>query len=217
MDQFSVIDMETWARTKEYRLFTEQWTTICYTVTMKPDVTETVKYLKEKGLKFVPAVLWLITRELCKQENFLLAVRDGKLGKWNKIHPMYPVINSTGNMTFHTTEFTDRFSEFYQAYVTEGEKNQDATDIFATRMPENGYVISVVPYMNFESVSFHLKNAKNYYPPVFDIGKYSDVCGRLLMPVSVTVNHAAADLNHVNLFFEGLQNALNDPEKWCFN
>ncbi|MDE7372502.1 MAG: chloramphenicol acetyltransferase CAT, partial [Clostridia bacterium] len=101
MDKFKPIDINTWPRAEEYRLFTEKWSTICYTVTVKVSVQNTVSFLKEKGIKFVPAILWLITRELQKQENFMLAVKDGKLGKWEAIHPMYPVINSTGNITFH--------------------------------------------------------------------------------------------------------------------
>lgn len=215
MDDFTEINMDTWPRAEEYGLFTRQWTTICYTVTLKQDVTDTVTHVKEKGFKFVPAVLWLITRELNAQENFRLAVRDGKLGVWDQLHPMYPTINRTGNMTFHSTAYRDGFSDFHQAYLAEAELNRNAAGIFASTMPENSYVISVVPYMSFENVSFHLKNAKNYYAPIFDIGKYRDDHGRLLMPVSVTVNHAAADLSHVNALFKGLQNALYMPESWC--
>ena len=65
------------------------------------------------------------------------------------------------------------------------------------------------------TVSFHLKNAKNYYAPIFDIGQYTETDGELRLPVSVTVNHAAADLSHVHRLLDGLQEALNHPAAWC--
>lgn len=215
MEQFTPIDRSRWARESQYRLFTEQWTTICYSVTVRLDVTDTVRYCKEHNVKFVPALLWLTTRAMTQQENFRMAVRGDVLGVWDVIHPIYPVVNADDNITFHTTAYTPHFSDFLAAYLAEAERNSGAVGAFAEMAPENGYIISIAPYIEFESMSFHLRNARNYYAPVFEIGRYHSEDDRLILPMSITVNHAVIDLKHVNQLKTTLQQDLSHPETWC--
>lgn len=217
MNQFTPIDMDTWPRAAQYRLFTQQWTTISYTATEQLDAARTVAWCRARQSKFVPALLWAVTRSLLEQENFRLGVRDGVLGSWDVIHPVCPVVNAEGNLIFFTTPYIPEYAGFYQAYLAQKQAALDTPNAaVAGTMPENGYIISVVPYMNFTSVSFHLKNAKNYYAPVLDIGRYTPQGDRLMLPVSLTINHAAADLHHVSRMMNILQQLLDTPETWCW-
>lgn len=216
MNQFTPIDLERWPRAAQYRLFTRQWTTISYTVTQKLDAARTVTWCRARHQKFVPALLWAVTRSLLEQENFRLAVRDDVLGSWDVIHPIYPVVTDAGNLLFCSTPYTPDYGAFYEGYRLQQQALRRAdNEVFAGPMPENGYILSVVPYMDFSSVSFHLKNAKNYYAPVLDIGRYTPQGDRLMMPVSLTINHAAADLHHVHRMLTALQALLDSPETWC--
>lgn len=216
MNTFTPIDLERWPRAAQYRLFTRQWTTISYTVTQRLDAAPTVAWCKARHRKFVPALLWAVTRCLNEQENFRLAVRDGVLGSWDGIHPIYPVLTQAGNLLFCSTAYTPDCAAFCRAYAAQQETlDLSENKAFAGEMPDNGYIISVVPYMEFSSVAFHLKNAKNYYAPVLDIGRYTPEGDRLMMPVSLTINHAAADLHHVHKMLAALQGLLDHPETWC--
>ena len=213
-DKFTPIDRENWPREEIYRVYTELWTTTLFSVTVRIDVTETVRETKRRGEKFVPAVLYLFSRELSRQENFTLAVRDGILGCWERLHPLYPVLNETGNFTFHTTPYYGGYRQFYRAYIAEQERNGASLAAFAEPAPENNFIISIMPYLKFEGFSFSLKNAKNYYTPTVSVGKYYEENGRLYMPVSVTVNHAASDANHLNILFSGVEAAMQSPLSW---
>ena len=56
MDRFELIDMDTWPRAELYRLYTEVWSTVTYSVTKKLSAAKLVPYLREKGVKFAPAI-----------------------------------------------------------------------------------------------------------------------------------------------------------------
>ena len=90
MDNYTYIDMETWPRADLYRLYTEGWGTVTYSLTKKLSVAKFLPYLKERGIKFSPAIIWLVSHQINRIENFRLAVRDGKLIRWDVIHPMFP-------------------------------------------------------------------------------------------------------------------------------
>ena len=102
MDRFEKIDMQLWPRAEIYRLYTEQWTTVTYSITKKLSAAKLVPYLKERGIKLAPALIWLVSREVNRIENFRLAIQDGALGRWDVIHPLFPTLNEQENMTFHS-------------------------------------------------------------------------------------------------------------------
>jgi chloramphenicol O-acetyltransferase type A len=80
--------------------------------------------------------------------------------------------------------------------------------------PSNNYIISCVPWFSFNSVSMQLQNAENYYAPIFEAGKFTEMNGTITMPLSITVNHAAIDGYHIKLFLEDLQWLMDHPEEW---
>lgn len=212
MDRFTPIDVKTWPRKALYELYNKSWMEASFSATMRVKVENLVKYQKERGQKFVPALLYIFTKELSGDPAFTLAVQDGQVGHWERLHPMYPVLNENGTFTFHYTPVEGDFRSFYDAYLREKEESAGRIGAYASgNMPFNSYCISIMNYFPFDSFSFSMKNNKNYYAPVIFIGKYGEDC---LMPVSVTVNHAACDGFHVSELFRRLQEAFDHPEKW---
>ena len=211
MDKFEIIDMDTWQRAAIYRLYTEKWPTTSYSLMKKLSVDKFVPYLKEKGIKFVPAIIWLVGREFNHIENFRLAVKDGKLGKWDVIHPLVPTLNKDKNMTFHNIRFEEDFGKFYEAYLQEQQENIEKTSLFANRVPDNFFMVSVFPFLHFDGGSMQVSGKGNYAPFVA-IGKYNE---EMLLPCVVMGNHAAQDAWHISEFFKGLQEGMDNPEEWC--
>ncbi|MBQ4427272.1 MAG: hypothetical protein II881_05920 [Oscillospiraceae bacterium] len=214
MDEFTPIDRMSWARESLFRLYTEVFTTTHFSSSVRLDVTNTVKMAKREGKKLVPAILYCFSREISKRDELRVAERNGVLGRWNIMHPVYPVLNDDGNFTFHTVCYTENYAEFYAAYIAEAERNRAARGAYADSAPENGFIISVMPYFDFESFGFSFKNAKGYYTPIVSVGKYRDENGRLTLPAAVTVNHAAADGYHIASLFDGVGRLLAEPERW---
>lgn len=212
MDHFELVDMERWPRAELYRLYTEQWSTVTYSVTKKLSVAGFVPYLKERGIKFVPALMWLVCREINALENYRYAVQDGKLGLWDVVHPMFPNLNTDGNMTFHALHYGPDFRTFYEAYLAEQQENKTKTCLWATKIPVNNFMVSIFPWLHFDGSSMQIKNAKNYYAPFIAIGQYNE---QMELPCMLMGNHAVSDAWHVSRFFDGMQKGLEHPEQWC--
>lgn len=211
MDKFEIIDMDTWPRAAQFRLYTEKWPTTSYSLMKKLSVAKLVPYLKERGIKFVPAIIWLVGRGFNRIENFRLAVKDGKLGTWDVIHPLVPTLNKDKNMTFHNIRFEEDFGTFYEAYLREQQENADKTSLFANRVPANFFMVSVFPFLHFDGGSMEVSTTDNY-APFIAIGKYNE---EMLLPCSVMGNHAAQDAWHISELFNDMQAGMDNPEEWC--
>ena len=156
--------------------------------------------------------MWLVSREINRIENFRLAIHDGKLGTWDVIHPMFPTLNTYENMTFHGLQYTDDFHAFYEAYLAEQQENRNKTNLWANKIPENFFMVSIFPWLHFDASSMQMKNAKYYYAPFIAIGQYNE---QMLLPCMFMGNHASADAWHVAKFFAQLQEGMDDPSQWC--
>ena len=203
--------METWPRKELFELYTKSWMSTSFAASMKLRAEKLVKLLKARGQKLVPALLYVISREVSRDPAFTVAIQDGVLGNWEKIHPVYPVLNDNGTFTFHNTMLTDNYQDFYGAYLREKEENAGQKGAYASIMPLNNYIISIMPFFAFDSFSFALKNQKNYFAPILSVGKYDE---DYRMPVSATVNHAVCDGYQVSELFRRVQEAFDNPEEW---
>lgn len=77
--------------------------------------------LRRTGRKFYPAYLWLVTRALNEQTEFKVAEKDGQVGFYDCLTPLYAVFHED-DKTFSLmwTEFDENFGEFYAAYERDG-------------------------------------------------------------------------------------------------
>ena len=212
MDAFERIDMENWPRAEVYRLYTEVWGTVTYTLTKKLSVEKLVPYLKERGIKFVPAVMWLVSREVNRIENFRLAIHEGNLGTWEVVHPIFPTLNATQNMTFHSLHHREHFRDFYEAYLVEQAENRDKTRLWANRIPRNFFMVSIFPWLHFDASSMTMHKGRDYHQPFLAIGQYNEDWE---LPVMLMGNHASTDAWHASEFFRGLQEGFDHPELGC--
>ena len=123
MDHFVEIDKATWPRRELYELYTKTWMEQTFSASVKLRVEKLINCQKAHGQKLVPALLYIFSRELSRDQAFTLAIKGGTLGCWDRIHPVYPVRNENGTFTFHTTPVGDDFASFYEAYMREKEEN----------------------------------------------------------------------------------------------
>ena len=65
----------------------------------------------------------------------------------------------------------------------------------------NWFDASFIPWMSYDSLNIELPDGYLYFMPIVNWGKYRMENGRLMMPVSVRLNHAIADGYLVAKFF----------------
>ncbi len=212
MDLFTPIEKETWPRRELFQLFSKSMMGAGFSASVKLRAENLVKLQKARGQKLVPALLYVFAKEISRDPAFTFAVKDGVMGHWDRMHPMYPVLNENGTFTFHTTRADGDYRSFYEAYMREKTEYTEKPAAYASDMPFNCFSISTMNYFPFDSFSFSMNNNYKFsYAPVVSIGKYDE---NYEMTVSVAVNHAVCDEKNVAELFTRLQAAFDSPEEY---
>lgn len=206
--QFTPIDQQTWKRGQMFYYFSKMAPT-GYSLTVKLDITKMKAALDEAKLKFFPAYLWLVTKTLNLQEEFRIAEKDGQIGYYDYLTPLYASFHED-DKTFSLmwTEYDDDFRTFYDAYIRNQEQYGENYGVLAQSdliPPPNAYTVSCVPWISFQHFSVHSYENKPYFFPSVEAGKFMMENDRLMMPLSITCHHAATDGYHVSRFLEQLQ------------
>ena len=204
---FHKIDMKDWPRREVYYYFSQMAPT-GYSLTVEVDVTHLLTVTKECGIRFFPAYLWLVTKNLNRQAEFKCAVKDGTIGYYDTLTPLYATWHEeTHTFSLMWTEYTDSFPDFHQAYIRNQETYGTNPGILARPElpPENAYTVSAVPWVDFTHFAVHSYENKSYYFPSVEAGKYHSENGRIRMPLSLTCHHATTDGYHVAEFLKSLQ------------
>ena len=148
---FTPIDLQTWPRGPMFYYFSQMAPT-GYSMTVNVDVTEMRKTIREAGLKFFPAYLWLVTKNLNRQTEFKVAEKDGVLGFYDSLTPLYASFHENDHtFSLMWTEYTDDFLQFHQAYLenqTQFWHNHGVLCQPQTPPPANAYTVSCVPWVS---------------------------------------------------------------------
>lgn len=210
--QFTPIDLKTWPRAQMYWYFSRMAPT-GYSLTVRVDVTTLRRTLREAGLKFFPAYLWLVTRNLNRQIEFKVAEQDGVLGYYDTLTPLYASFHGDDHtFSLMWTEYTEDFRSFHAAYLRNQAAFGDVHGVLSqpqTPPPANAYTVSCVPWISFDHFAVHSYENKPYYFPSVEAGRFIEEGGRTLLPLSITCHHATTDGYHVHRFLEQLQEDAN--------
>lgn len=213
--KFTPIDLRSWKRGSMFYYFSKMAPT-GYSLTVQLDITKMKAALDKVGIKFFPAYLWLVTKTLNKQEEFRIAEKDGQVGSYDFLTPLYAHFHED-DKTFSLmwTEYEEDFQGFYANYLHNQEKYGTNHGVLAQPdqlPPPNAYTVSCVPWISFTHFSVHSYENKPYYFPSVEAGQFTKENDRLLMPLSITCHHATTDGYHVNCFLEELQAEMNQFE-----
>ena len=216
--EFTEIDLEKWARTPYFKLYTQMIPT-GFTTCVNLDITRMHGHFKEKGLKFGAGFRYITLKVLNGRENedFRVAMKDGRLGHYNHLLPSFTNFHDDDKTSsVMWTDYDDDFTTFYSGYMEEERKYRDVHGILAKPglPPENACMIGVLPWISFTSYSPVPYAQSGQYFPVIETGKFKSSGGKILMPFSIMVHHAVADGYNVAHFLDELQEEINRPEEW---
>lgn len=214
---FTPIDLQSWPRGQMFYYFSKMAPT-GYSMTVNIDVTALRRAVKKASLKFFPAYLWLVTKSLNDQTEFKVAEKDGVLGYYDTLTPLYASFHEDDHtFSLMWTEYTDSFLQFYAAYTENQRRFGHVHGVLCqpqTPPPTNAYTVSCIPWVDFTHFAVHSFENKPYYFPSVEAGKFFERDDRILMPLSMTCHHATTDGYHVKRFLESLQNDINDFQQY---
>lgn len=196
MSNYRIIDKETYYRKGVFRHFTEDCK--CSTsVTARVDVTELAEWSKKTGTKFYINFLYLLTKVLNSRDDYRLGYRwqTDELICYDQINPtQYVFHEDTETCTPVYSTYSDDYAVFYRNALEDVEKAKKTREygLDAANHP-NWFDASFIPWLSYDSLNIELPDGYLYFAPIVNWGKYREESGRLMMPVSVRLNHAIAD------------------------
>ena len=216
---FHLIQMDKWDRKNYFYYFTKMLPT-GFSISVEIDITHTYHLIKEQEKKFFPAYLFIISKLIAEQQEFRIAELNGQLGYYDVLHPSYACFHQDDKtMSNMWTEYVPSFEKFYSNYMEDQIQYANNRGILAKpdMPPQNSCMIGMLPWIEFKSYSPVPYANSNQYFPVIQAGKFFEVDGKKMMPLSITVHHAVADGYHVSKFLEKLATNMACPKGWIYS
>ena len=193
---YKIIDKETYYRKGVYRHFTEDCK-CSVSMTARIDVTELVKFSKEKGTRFYINFLYLLTKVLNSRDDYKTQYlwQTNELICYDVVNPIQYVFHEdTETCTPVYTTYYENYEEFYKNALADVENAKKTLEYMLD--PENHpnwFDASYISWLSYDSLNVELPDGYIYLLPIINWGKYREENGRLMMPLTVRMNHAVAD------------------------
>lgn len=193
---YRVIDRETYYRKGVFRHFTEDCK-CSVSMTARIDVTELKAYSDKTGTKFYLNFLYLLSKVLNSREDYRMGYfyQTDELVCYDVIHPMqYVFSEDTETCTPVYSEYDADYPTFYRNALKDMEqaKQGQPSELHDDAHP-NWFDASYLPWVSYDALHIELPDGYLYFAPIVNWGRYREENGRLMMPVTVRLNHAIAD------------------------
>lgn len=210
-----IVDIETWSRKDNY-LFFSDFLNPCYAVATEIDCTEARAAAKVSGRSFFLCYLYAVIRAANEVRELSFRVDSEGNVVWHDTMDIITPITVPGR-SFYTVRipYCEDFGRFHNTareMIKSIPVDGDPYGAEKIIMEQGDYDImhlSATPDLYFTSVSYAqaAPGSPNPYP-LMNAGKAVMREGRLVMPLSIFVNHAFVDGSHLSLFFKKVEQYL---------
>lgn len=205
---YTPFDIEKWNRKHTYHFF-KTYDDPFFNICTHVDVAKLHALCKKNSFSFHLSLLFCILKTVNETIEFRLRLLDGNVVLFDTIHCGSTVLHEDNTFTFcyfpytaSVKEFNDAGRKILNAHLQRKELQPRSHDL-------DLIYSSSIPWTSFTSIT-HARNHKTGESiPKFAFGKYFQQDGKLLLPISIEVNHALMDGYHVGTFLSDLQECIN--------
>lgn len=213
MNQYRIVDLETFYRRDVFRRFSQECK-CSVSVTNRVDVTALKTLSKQTNTKFYLNFLYVLSRALNAREDFRLTWdwQNERLLCWEKINPtQYVFHEDTETFTVAYTEYDPDYAVFYARALADLQAAQQTREFGQDGVNHpNWFDASCLPWLSYDALHVELPDGYLYLNPIVNWGAYREENGRLMMPVTLRINHAAADGYQIAQFFRCLEQEIRN-------
>ena len=210
---YRIINQDQYYRKGVFRHFSEDCK--CSTsMTARVDVTELEQFSKETGTKFYINFLYILSRVLNSRDDYRMGWlwETSELICYDRINPtQYVFHEDTETCTPVYTTYSEDYELFYRNASADVEKAKQTREyaLDAANHP-NWFDASYISWLSYDSLNIELPDGYLYFMPIVNWGRYRTEGDRLMMPVSVRLNHAVADGYLVAKVFRLMEEEIRD-------
>ena len=193
---YKIINKDTYYRKGVFRHFSEDCK--CSTsMTARIDVTDLVNYSKHSGTKFYINFLYILSKVLNSRDDYKMGYlyKTDELICYDSINPtQYIFHEDTETCTPVYSTYTEDFDLFYKNALEDINRAKQTRE-YGLDMENhpNWFDASYISWLSYDSLNIELPDGYLFFAPIINWRKYREENGRLVMPVSVRMNHAIAD------------------------
>lgn len=124
--KYEIVNLKTWKRGELFRFYIETLRNVM-SMTVDIDVTALIEYVHAHGLKFYPAMMWVVTKAINQREEFKYGWdKEGKLIHWDYISPYYADFHKEDEQFVKlVTEYSDDLFEFHARFLADRKRYKD--------------------------------------------------------------------------------------------
>lgn len=204
------IEVDTWDRRELFRLFSafdEPFHGVCVRV----DCTRTYQFAKQRHISVFLSMVHRALTASQRVENFMTRIVDGEVWRYATIHGGSAIGRANGTIGFGHYPYQRDLLDFVRDSSLEVARVKSRNDL--ERYADQDLIrFSVLPWLDFTSVSHARHLADGHSAPLITFGKITEAGGKFTMPVSIHAHHALADGLHVAQFIEHFERFLASPE-----
>ena len=193
---YKVIDKETYYRKGVFRHFSEDCK-CSVSMTSRVDVTRLAEVSKKTGTKFYINFLYLLTKVLNSRDDYRMAYlwQSEEIICYDVINPtQYVFHEDTETCTPVYSNYDPDYKTFYDNALADVEKTKETREYGLDPMNHpNWFDASYISWLSYDSLNIELPDGFLYFQPIINWGKYREENGRLMLPLTVRMNHAIAD------------------------
>lgn len=204
------IDLETWPRRDHFRFFsglTYPHFSLCANV----DITAFYPFVKQHGLSFTVATVYVIARAANAIPEFRYRIREEAVVEHEVVHPSTTILISDDVFSFCTIEYAEDFSLFAARAVEQITSVKENLVVEDKVGQDELLYMTPIPWVSFTSLMHPLELYPADSVPRFAWGKFFKEGEVLKMPLSVQGHHAVMDGLHAGRFYAEVEAYLSDP------
>lgn len=210
---YTIVDKEKYYRKGVYRHFSEDCK-CSVSMTARIDVTELYRKSKATDTKFYLNFLYILCKVLNSREDYRMGYlwQTDTLVCYDKINPVqYVFHDDTETCSIAYSEYYEDYKTFYDKAFEDLEKAKQTREygLDSANHP-NWFDASYISWLSYDSLNIELPDGHLYFAPIINWGKFRKENERLMMPVTVRMNHAIADGYLITKVFKLLEKEASE-------
>jgi len=119
-------------------------------------------------------MIFLLSKAVNRHTEFRMAIKNNELVIWNEIHPSYTIFhNETETFSQLWSHYDGNIHHFQQYYSEDVARyGNDLSYWPKEESRENVFFVSGIPWVSFTSFNMNIAHMKNFFAPMFTLGKY---------------------------------------------
>ncbi len=193
---YRIIDIDSYYRSGVFRHFSEDCR-CSVSMTARIDVTDLSACSARRGRKFYIDFLYILSKVLNSRDDYKMGYlwQTQELICYDRINPtQYVFHEDTETCTPVYSVYTEDYEEFYHNALKDAEEAKKTREYgLDVAGHPNWFDASFIPWLSYDALNIELPDGHLFFAPIVNWGRYREESGRLMMPVSVRLNHAVAD------------------------